>query len=50
MTLMAGSSASNNIGFMATDKDKSSYHRLSVCGIQIKRATKCIHMECVAGL
>lgn len=45
---MAG--GDNGTMFKATDKDESSYHRLSVCGVEIRRASRCIHLECVAGL
>lgn len=38
------------IKMISTDQDKSAYHRMAVCGVQIKRATKCMHLECVAGL
>lgn len=40
----------DNIKLISTEQDKSSYHRLSVCGIQIMRANKCFHLECVMGL
>jgi hypothetical protein len=35
---------------ISSDQDKASYHCMGVFGIQIKRATKCFHLECVAGL
>jgi len=35
---------------MATDQDKSSYHRLASCGVQLLRANKCFDLQCVAGL
>ena len=42
-------SGSDNLMNLSTDVDKSGYHRLSVCGVQIMRATGCIHLECTAG-
>lgn len=46
---LAGTDASS-IGMMANDKDSASYHRLYTFGIQIKRASRCVHLECIAGL
>jgi len=35
---------------LATEVDKSSYHRLKSAGIQMLRANKCFDLQCVAGL
>ncbi len=35
---------------LASEVDKSSYHRFKSCGIQMLRATKCFDMQCVIGL
>lgn len=40
----------SDVKLISSDQDKASYHCMAVCGIQIKRATKCFHLECVAGL
>ena len=34
---------------ISTDTDKASYHRLAVCGVQLRRANKCFNLECTAG-
>lgn len=49
---VAGGTTLNDaqIKMISSDQDKSSYHRMAVCGVQIKRATKCMHLECVMGL
>lgn len=35
---------------LATESDKSSYHRFKSAGIQILRANKCFDLQCIAGL
>lgn len=40
----------NTLALLSSDQDKSSYHRLKTGGIQILRANKCLHLECIAGL
>jgi hypothetical protein len=47
---MGVGSSSAGAPMITTDQDRSSYHRLAVCGVQIKRATKCIHLECIRGI
>lgn len=46
---LAGVSAKEAIGILSNSKDQSSYHRLYTFGVQIKRATRCVHLECNAG-
>lgn len=46
---LAGADASA-LGILSSDKDQSSYHRMYTFGIQIKRASRCLHLECIAGL
>lgn len=48
--LDVGSSKDEGIRALATDQDKSSYHRMASCGIQLLRANKCFDLQCVAGL
>lgn len=35
---------------LSDDVDKASYHRLSTCGVQLKRANTSINLECIMGL
>lgn len=44
---LIGGSSNNN--FISTDQDKAGYHRMASHGIQIRRAQRCMHLECVAG-
>jgi hypothetical protein len=39
-----------NLALLATDVDKSSYHRLMVGGCQLRRGNTSLHLECIAGL
>lgn len=51
MSIAGGQNLSDaNIKMISSDQDKSSYHRMAVCGIQMKRANKCFHLECIAGI
>ena len=42
--------SANQIQLLATEVDKSSYHRFKSLGVQILRANKCFDLQCVAGL
>jgi len=51
MNIAGGQNLSDaQIKMISSDQDKSSYHRMSVCGVQMKRANKSFHLECIAGL
>ena len=51
LQILGGSSGEQGkLKHMSTDEDKSSYHRLSSCGVQLLRANKCFDLQCVAGL
>jgi hypothetical protein len=40
----------DDLKVLASETDKSSYHRFKSAGIQMLRANKCFDMQCVAGL
>jgi hypothetical protein len=46
----SGGSMEGNVPMMATEVDKSSYHRFKSCGVQLLRSTKCFDLQCIAGL
>lgn len=46
----AGNINSGNLSLIASDVDKSSYHRLMVGGCQLRRGNTSLHLECIAGL
>ena len=46
----AGNIGSGNLSLITTDVDKSSYHRLMVGGVQLRRGNTSLHLECIAGL
>lgn len=46
----AGNIGTGQLSLIASDTDKSSYHRLMVGGIQLKRGNTSLHLECIAGL
>lgn len=45
-----GGSMDSQVPLLATEVDKSSYHRFKSAGIQMLRATKCFDLQCIAGL
>ena len=46
----AGGLNKGQLASITTDIDKSSYHRLMVGGVQLRRGNTSLHLECVAGL
>jgi len=46
----AGNLNSGNLSLITTDVDKSSYHRLMVGGVQMRRGNTSLHLESIAGL
>lgn len=48
--LNATSVASSQAPQISSEINEGSYHRLKSCGIQLQRANRCLHLECVAGL
>ena len=46
----AGGLNKGQLADITTDVDKSSYHRLMVGGVQLRRGNTSLHLECVAGL
>jgi hypothetical protein len=46
----AGNLNSGNLSLITTDVDKSSYHRLMVGGMQMRRGNTSLHLESIAGL
>lgn len=46
----AGNINSGNLSLITSDVDKSSYHRLAVGGIQLRRGNTSLHLQCTAGL
>lgn len=48
--IISGNAGGQASKILATEQDKSSYHRFTSCGIQILRANRCFDLQCVAGL
>ena len=46
----AGGLNEGQLASITTDIDKSSYHRLMVGGVQLRRGNTSLHLECIAGL
>lgn len=42
--------AGDAVQMLASETDKSGYHRFKSCGVQALRTSKCFDMQCVAGL
>lgn len=47
--VLGGQTGSSATKILATEQDKSSYHRFSSCGIQMLNAKRCFDMQCVLG-
>lgn len=45
-----GNLSSGNLAHINSDVDRSSYHRLQVGGVQLRRGNTSLHLECIAGL
>lgn len=48
--MQGGGSMDSQVAVMATEIDKSSYHRFKSAGIQMLRANKCFDLQCIVGL
>ncbi len=46
----AGNINSGSLSLITSDVDKSSYHRLMVGGVQLRRGNTSLHLQCIAGL
>jgi len=46
----AGNINAGSLSLITSDVDKSSYHRLMVGGVQLRRGNTSLHLQCIAGL
>jgi hypothetical protein len=46
----AGNIGAGQLSMITSDIDKSSYHRIMVGGMQMRRGNTSLHLECIAGL